>query len=305
VPIYLERGDQLRAIFIISPDRFGNRDLKMWLLTQDNYRRYRQGQRYYFIKGAGGSYHKKGRIFFTARRSGRYYLQVANFNRSGTKRYFRLVLYSVKPRLTPEFIRERNFYDKMYRGYLALFKINHFDIKVRVCGTKNAWSDRDSNITFCRELINELKKKGHSEAIKFILHHEFAHSLMRRLGWPIYSNEEVADEFATVMSLMFRQYKAPIAAARYWHRKKVTARYIKSKLSRFDRHTITPQRARNIVYWVRQRDKLLKRWQNFLVPKMTDGALRVLQRGWEKGTINWVNIDVVRAELGRRTQLRR
>ncbi len=304
VRVHLKPGMRFVAVMGVYKNRRGENTVKAWLVTEENFRRRRAGKRYYYIKGAGGTVRKTGKIVYRATKEGDYYFLIRSGSTNGNTPV-KLVVYTLQPRLTPEFLRERKFYDRMYRAYIAMFKSRYFDINVRVCGIKNAFSDYESNITICRELIIDLKRKGHGEAIKFILHHEFAHSLLKIWGWPLYDNEDVADEFATVLSLMFRQYKAPLAAARWWAKRPVSARYLRYKIRKYDRHTITIQRARNILKWMKEPRKLLKKWQKFLISNMTNAALKVLKRGWEKGTLTWVNIDVVRAEIARRVRLQR
>jgi hypothetical protein len=43
-----------------------------------------------------------------------------------------------------------------------------------------------------------------------------------------------------------------------------------------DRHTVSPQRARNIITWINNEDELTRRWLHLLIPKMTDEALTAL-----------------------------
>jgi hypothetical protein len=42
-----------------------------------------------------------------------------------------------------------------------------------------------------------------------------------------------------------------------------------------DRHTVSPQRARNIIAWINNEEELTRRWLHLLIPKMTDEALEL------------------------------
>jgi hypothetical protein len=62
-----------------------------------------------------------------------------------------------------------------------------------------------------------------------------------------------------------------------------------------DRHTLSPQRARNIVHWLNNGHELVPRWQKLFLPNMQTQLLQGLLRnpeGFDK--------EAVRAELSRR-----
>ncbi len=66
-----------------------------------------------------------------------------------------------------------------------------------------------------------------------------------------------------------------------------------NKLWLDDRHTLSPQRARNITRWLNQREALLRRWQKVLVPNLQTPVLTSL----DKATDTWIDHDFVRSEL--------
>ncbi len=49
-----------------------------------------------------------------------------------------------------------------------------------------------------------------------------------------------------------------------------------TKLWLDDRHTISPQRARNIINWINKEDEITRRWLHLLIPKMTDEAVQAV-----------------------------
>ena len=65
------------------------------------------------------------------------------------------------------------------------------------------------------------------------------------------------------------------------------------------RHTVSPQRARNIINWVNNEDEITRRWLNLLIPKMTDEALQAFVDEDYDG----VETRVVQQELVKRQAL--
>jgi hypothetical protein len=161
------------------------------------------------------------------------------------------------------------------------------------CGFENAFSD--PNITICIELIEDLANKDLDSALAFILFHELGHTLLGDWGLPLSDNEDVQDEFATVLCLMAEAKESATAAAQFWANLTSEEEAL-SKLYIDDRHTISPQRARNIVNWISQQDELLRRWQKMLIPNMQSDALREL----DKETDPWISHELIRSELKRR-----
>ncbi len=64
-----------------------------------------------------------------------------------------------------------------------------------------------------------------------------------------------------------------------------------------DRHTLSPQRARNITHWLNQREALLRRWAKVFVPNMQTNVLLSLDREQD----NWIDHALVRSELAKRS----
>src|SRR5262249_46746932 len=155
-----------------------------------------------------------------------------------------------------------------------------FNIAIRHCGVENAFSN--PNITLCAELIQSLGKQRLDSALAFVFLHELGHTLLRGWGLPMWDNEDAADEFATVLMKMGHQDAAALQAAQWWATQ-TNAQEALSKLWVDDRHTVSPQRARNIIHWLNDTDQLLDRWKRVFVPNMqTDALLEALkEHDWD------------------------
>jgi hypothetical protein len=145
----------------------------------------------------------------------------------------------------------------------------------------------------CRELIDNNEKRGIPAANIFVFFHEAAHSLLKLWGYPLSDNEDAADEMATVLSLLIKKEELALQAAQWWANSG-SRREALDKMIVDDRHTISPQRARNIVNWLNRRGELLQRWQKIWVPHMTHEALIALRDSTEA----WVDKQLVVATLG-------
>ena len=119
---------------------------------------------------------------------------------------------------------------------------------------------------------------------------------LAKWGYPFFDNEEVADEFATVLMVMFNQEERIHSLAELFQSFD-PERELQLKRERDDRHPLSLQRARNIKGWMEDPD-LVRRWQKILVPHMETAALQALQRRPK----SWTDADAVESELSRRRQ---
>ena len=78
----------------------------------------------------------------------------------------------------------------------AVYRVPTITLRVRPCGVVNAFSSPD--ITLCTELMDTMFREGWHDAIRVVLYHELAHSLLRLWELPGYNNEDLADEFAVL-----------------------------------------------------------------------------------------------------------
>jgi hypothetical protein len=146
------------------------------------------------------------------------------------------------------------------------------------------------------ELIEKLADQDLHDAVEFVLFHELGHTLLRVWGLPGWDNEDMADEFATVLLMLAEQDTVALAAAQWWAAE-ASEEEVRAKLWINDRHPLSPQRARNITGWLNQREDLLRRWEKVLIPNMQTEVLKKLASGETSGVDD---VTAVRAELARR-----
>ncbi len=268
--------------------------LNVWLLDLHNYQMFQAGRQYSYYKGTSGTVQNLAQYTFTIPATGPYYLIFDNRHALMLPRTAHATVYVVERTLGSQHQKDVELYNGLYNGFLRkLFEFDDFDIIVRLCGMENAFSN--PNITMCRELIDNNEKRGIPTANVFVFFHEAAHSLLRLWGYPLWDNEEVADEMATVLSLLIKKEELALQAAQWWA-KSGSRQEALDKMIIDDRHTISPQRARNVVNWLNRRDELLQRWQKIWVPHMTREALAALR----DSTDAWVDKQLVVATLDAR-----
>jgi hypothetical protein len=175
-----------------------------------------------------------------------------------------------------------------------VFIFPDFQVSVRHCGVVNAFSN--PNITLCAELLDELEAKGMMDAFTFVYLHELGHTLMKEWGLPLWDNEDAADEFATAFLLMANQQKIALTAAQWWSSEGVSKQDAVAKIWMDDRHSLSPQRARNIIHWINNAREIVPRWQHVFVPNMQTTSLESMLRNPEVS-----DKDSVKSELVRRT----
>jgi hypothetical protein len=179
-----------------------------------------------------------------------------------------------------------------------VFDFDPFPIRAKQCGTPQAFSG-PSGIVLCQEfavmLLATLDDKAKAaDALMFTIFHELGHVLLKQWQYPFFNNEEVADEFATSLLVMFGQKARVHAAAEFLAANPSVIEAI-AKVFRDDRHPLSAQRARNILRWLRD-PQLVHKWQKIFVPHMQTTMLEKIQRQ----SPNWANIALIEQELATR-----
>jgi len=286
----LAEGSALYARFQVSGGL--NNTIKVWLLDERNYQRYNAHQQFSYFTGTSGQIRGTGNYVFQVPATNLYYLVVDNSQAWVLPRDVQLYVYSVLPQHNSETIATEQTLNTAFGKLGELFVFPSFHISLKHCGVVNAFSNPD--ITICSELAETLAEQNLGDAISFVIFHELGHSLMRLWGLPSYDNEDVADEFATVFMVLGKQQKGALQAAQWWA-SQTSQQEALSKLWIDDRHTVSPQRARNIIHWLQQSD-LLQRWFHVFVPHIQTGALSQMLGD---SSLN-VDKEQIRAELQRR-----
>ena len=187
---------------------------------------------------------------------------------------------------------------KFERQLHQIFVFTPFPIGVKQCGSPKAFVG-PSGIILCAEYVHHLydvlkDQQKTKDAISFSIFHEVARALLSQWNHPFSAKEEVADEFATVLMIMFNQKGRAIAIADYFIKNpSVSETFL--KLFMDDRHPLSVERARNILSWAKD-PQLAGKWQKVLVPHMQTALLKKLQ---QKPT-PWTDLPLVEKELAQR-----
>ncbi len=176
-----------------------------------------------------------------------------------------------------------------------IFIFEPFPIRAKKCGAPTAFAG-STGIVLCREYAQKLygtlgDKAKAADALLFTVFHEVGHVLLKQWNYPFFDNEDVADEFATVVMIMLGQRERVRAKAEYFSANPSVAEAI-AKAFRDDRHSLSAQRARNILRWLDD-PQLVHNWQKVFVPHIQTTVLEKLQ----KTPTSWTDLALVEEEL--------
>lgn len=179
-----------------------------------------------------------------------------------------------------------------------LFIFTPFSIYTKSCGTAN-FTATSEGVTLCIEFIQKLTKNLSSkekteEVLLFALLHEVCHILLQQWDYPFYDNEEVADEFAAILLIMMNKQESLSSTAEYFL-SSPPANEIMAKKLNDDRHPFSMQRARNILRYIKDKDRV-RRWRKFLVPHLQTPVLEKLMTSSQKN----IDKEAIKRELTRR-----
>lgn len=270
-----------------------NDKIQVFLLDADNYQLLSTHRPFKQYPGTSGTVKGIGKYNFKIPQDGVYYVVLDNGRAWLLPRSVALHLDAILPQSTPQSEQLQKALQAMYSQLKQVFIFPDFQTSVRHCGVVNAFSN--PNITLCAELVEELQAKGMMNAFVFVYLHELGHSLMREWGLPLWDNEDAADEFATAFLLMGNQKKIALDSAQWWQSEGATTQDAVAKIWMDDRHSLSPQRARNIIRWVNDATDITQRWEHVLVPHMQTATLQ--------SSLNDPAVpdkDFVRSELSRR-----
>ena len=179
-----------------------------------------------------------------------------------------------------------------------VFIFDDIDIQLVKCGKANAYSN-ETTVFLCAELIQKLlqkveDKKKVKQLIFFTLLHEIGHVLMKQWNYPLYKNEEAADQFATVLLIMLSQTDVAKVQADFFSSVSPDLEY-EQKIKKDVKHPLSIQRARNIRRWLDD-PGVVKEWQPIFIPQMQTSFLKKLQNQpqW------WTDLGLLKSELGTR-----
>jgi hypothetical protein len=262
-------GDQL-AIRVFASNKVYN-DITACIGSEDEAREYRAGA------PCKGSVRSKTPIVIrsTITASGDKYLILDNSYAGFIGKNIAISLNYRKILTDDEVVKMQAPLEKVQSHLRSTFKNADFNLHVKPCGQSNAFSDRKTaDITFCSELMHEFSTQGNGGALIATLLHEYGHSLLNRWGEPGSSEEDMADQFATVMLLkggddgrrLLQQW------IQSWAQRDSKAEAM-NQLQRGDTHSLSIQRARNIQNAMNYPEELTRRWNKMLYRHMTTDAL--------------------------------
>lgn len=191
--------------------------------------------------------------------------------------------------------------DRFETNLRRLFVFDGLDFRIGRCGSANIYAASDDTVYICAELAQKLvtgtdsREQAH-DILLFAVLHELGHVVLRQWEYPFYDNEEVADEFATVLLVMLGQGERVHSLVDYFAGLSPEEELAR-KRDRDDRHPLSVQRARTIGGWLDD-PGLARRWQKVLVPHMQTEVLQALARR----PTPWTAPERVRAELARRQE---
>ncbi len=189
----------------------------------------------------------------------------------------------------------KNFELQLHRVFL--FK--PFPIGIKKCVSPKAFLGA-SGIFLCEGYVHHLydllkDKQIAKDTLSFSLFHEVARILLAQWGHPSPDTENVADEFAAVLMIMFNQKQRIMAAADYFVRNPSVSETFSSFF--FDqRHPPSVERAKNILSWVTKDTELVLKWQGVVVPHMQTALLKKLLQQ----PAQWTDLSLVETELSKR-----
>lgn len=193
----------------------------------------------------------------------------------------------------------RNWIEGMYPTLKSTFIFPDFNIYVRYCGEENAYSN--PNIILCNELIAKLYNAKLSHALKWTFLHELGHTLLRLWDYPLWDNEDAADEFATVFLLIWDGENGKNIAKWAAYEFRTQSPHILEYLGKIfmnARHSFSVQRSRNIENWINNEEELKRRWLRILVPHLQTQVLEKMLAA----PAPWVDTTLVSHELRNRQQ---
>lgn len=267
-PLQLPQGTTLSVQVGVAGS---NQSLDIALVDEATFHKIEAGQSYEVEEGLAQRIDRSGGLTAQAATTGSYYLILDNTRARSAPRRVAVFAVATRGADSTEAKELESIYTDRYQLLKSLFVFQDFDIQVTLCGQANAFSE--PTITMCYELYDSLAKLGASEAELFVFMHEVAHSLLNQWGLPLWDNEDAADELATVLLKAFDQQDALNKAIEWWGQNVSTSEALNALIND-DRHTLSPQRARNIANWLQDSDDRTLRWERLLVPHMTTEALK-------------------------------
>ena len=181
-----------------------------------------------------------------------------------------------------------------------LFVYDGIHIQPSSCGFANLLAV-EQTVYLCMGYVTALRNSADDadkakSLLLFGLLHEIGHLLLQQWDMPFYGNEELADQFATVLAGMIGRPDSALAQADFFA-SQVTSRNDRRNEARVT-HPGVGSRAANIRRWTHAGPEHLAAWMPFLMPHMQEGFLRQLLRS----PTDWASVGAIEKELRSRNK---
>ncbi len=248
-------------------------DIKIWFLDGDNFMSFIKGKQFSYYRNASGSIRNSSTFKFQISNHNDYVLVLDNRDSIFSSKQVTIDISALYSRPSQTHIDQKKNIEGMYAAIKKIFIFRDFNVYMKNCGEINMYSN--PNITICNEYLDDLVDKGLDQVFAFAYLHELGHSLLYLWGSPFYKDEDVVDQFAAIFVIMANTREPILQAARNFTMSNSLAE-AKYKLKHNSPHSLSIQRARNLIEWLNNSDELVKKWQNVFVPHMQTDVLRAL-----------------------------
>lgn len=261
--------------------------LVMWLLDEANYGRFPDVERSLMRTGA------VDRFDFSIRipESGIYFLVLDNRNGNRSAEFDVRVHAALDRGDAPLATRLRDELDKLEAGLRKLLIFDPLGMRVEECGVESGGGPERICVASVQRLFEGTNDDDTAKAaLQFLVLHRVGHILLRQWDFPFHANEDVADEMAAVLMVMFSAADAARLQARHFVAASDGA--AGSTDGSASPHRLTAQRA-NTVLRLLDNPEFARRWQAVLVPHMQTAILELLRQRPQQ----WTDTALIDGEL--------
>jgi|GEM_PF-1483920 len=158
----------------------------------------------------------------------------------------------------------------MHESYI----FDDFNIFIAPCGQENAFSHGDTgDITICTELFFKLSQSDHPGAILGVFFHEIGHTLLNLWDLPGWRNEQMVDEFSTIVLLAAGEREALEQTIKFFSGHDPIAQAVIAQTQNTP-HPLSVQRMRNIGEIIDYPDDYMRRWARLFYQHAKTETLR-------------------------------
>jgi hypothetical protein len=263
--------------------------LAVFFMNTDNYQRFPRGFRALFQ----GQVDRQLYFQVTIPAPGNYYVVLMNGSKEESRAATVTVTASAEKQRDAQATLE-HFQDELDR----LFVFQRFPVRIERCGKPMAFGRREG-ISLCEEyariVLGIVKDRIKArDILQFVLFHQLGHVLMDQWQLPGSDDEEMADEFATVILAILGQRDRVRSMGELFSRDPSLAKALRGTLLD-DHSSFSDKRVQEILRWVED-SNLARKWQAILISHMETAVLERMQRQ----PPSWVDLELLKKELATR-----